>query len=335
MMRTSDAEVHAAYRNDPEVAKHQLWDVPYPITRAIASLSEQDDRDDIERGHWTTLAVELDGQVIGDVVTRLDETGGVAEVGFTLARAHHGRGYATEAALALVEDLVERLGVVRVYGELDPPNLASRRVLENIGLVHEATTRKSFLWRGEWTDNMTYAATAEEWRAWRDRPTHPPDQVRLVPLTHDNHRAYGALETHHSEQRFVAPMWQSFADALFPEVVDGAVLVPRLLGIEADGTPVGFLMIAEQTQAHPAPYLWRLLVDRRHQRRGIARRAVGLLAEQLLGEGSAALLTSWHEGPGSPRRFYLGLGFTETGRTADGETEGRLPLEVRPTRRSG
>jgi RimJ/RimL family protein N-acetyltransferase len=326
MMRPADAEVHAAYRSDPVVARHQLWEVPYPVTRAVDALAEQDDRDDIVAGDWTTLAVELDGEVIGDVVTRVEETGGVAEVGFTLARPHHGRGYATEAALALVEDLVERIGVVRVYGELDPPNVASQRVLENIGLVHEATTRRSFLWRGEWSDNMVYASTAEEWRAWRDRPTGPPSEVRLVPLTHDNHRAYAALETHHSERRFVAPMAQSFADALFPEVVDGAELVPRLLGVEADGTPVGFVMIAEQTAAQPAPYLWRLLVDRRHQRRGIGVRAIGLLAEQLRTEGATALLTSWREGAGSPRRFYLGLGFTETGVTTDGETEGRLPL---------
>ena len=333
MMRSTDAEVHAEYRNDPEVAKHQLWDVPYPVTRAIDSLAEQDGRDDIAPGHWTTLAVELDGTVIGDVVTHLDETGGVAEVGFTLARRHHGHGYATEAALALVEDLVERIGVVRVYGELDPPNIASQRVLENIGLVYEATTRRSFLWRGEWTDNMSYGVTAEEWRAWRARPTVPPEDVRLVALGPDNHRAYGALETHHSQMRFVAPMWQSYADALFPEVIDGAVLVPRLQGIEADGRPAGFVMIAEQTPAHPAPYLWRLLVDRRHQRRGIARRAIGLLTDQLRREGSTTLVTSWREGPGSPRPFYVRLGFTETGVRADGETEGRVSL--RPRRRSG
>ena len=32
------------------------------------------------------------------------------------------------------------------------------------------------------------------------------------------------------------------------------------------------VMLALVTDAHPKPYLWRLLVDRRHQRRGIGRR---------------------------------------------------------------
>lgn len=59
------------------------------------------------------------------------------------------------------------MGVGRVYGELDAENVASQRVLENLGLTFEGVTRNSFLWRGAWTDNMSYAATAEEWRAWR------------------------------------------------------------------------------------------------------------------------------------------------------------------------
>ena len=70
--------------------------------------------------------------------------------------------------------------------------------------------------RGEWTDNMTYGATADEWRAWTDRPQDPPAELRLVPLTLENNQDYYALRTHHSEERFVAPMSWSFADALFP-----------------------------------------------------------------------------------------------------------------------
>lgn len=330
IMRTGDAEAFAAYRNDPEIARHQLWELPYPVERAREALAAQEEREDLPRGEWTQIAVECDGVLVGDVCTHLDELGGVAEIGFTLAAPYHGRGYATEAATALVEDLVERVGVVRVLGELDPVNVASQRVLENIGLVHEATTRRSFWWRGEWTDNMSYAATAEEWRAWRARPTDPPAEVRLVPLTADNYQAYGALCTHHSQERFVAPMAQSYADALFPEVVDGAPVVPRLYGVEADGRPAAFVMIAERTAAHPEPFLWRLLVDRRHQRRGIGGRALELLTDVLRSEGCTTLLTSWQEGPGGPRPFYLGRGFAETGAVVDGETVGRLSLTEQP-----
>lgn len=326
VMRTTDAAPFAAYRNEPEVARYQSWDLPFTEGDALSVLSGQDDRDDVTPGQWTQFAVERDGELIGDVCAHVDDSGGVAEIGFTLARSEQGRGYASEAVRALVHDLVQRVGVGRVRAELDPENIASQRVLENVGLVFEATTRNSFLWRGQWADSTTYGATAQECRDWADRPQHPPDEVRLVPLTLENNRSYYALRTHHSQERFVAPMSWSFADALFPEVIDGAPVVPRLYGVEADGEPVAFMMIAEVTPAHPEPYLWRLLVDRRHQRRGLGRRALDLLCHQLLAEGCTTLVTSWVPGAGTPAPFYRKYGFLETGETVDGETVVRLQM---------
>jgi len=325
IMRSSDAPAFVAYRNDPEVARHQLWDLPYTESDADF-LRTQDDLDDLEETGWTQLAVEVAGVVVGDVCCCLDDARAQAEVGFTLAREHWGHGYASEAALALVEHLVDVVGVVRVYGELDPVNVASQRVLESIGLVHESDTRKSFLWRGEWTDNMSYAATAEEWRAWRSRPTGPPDSVSLVAITPETQRAWARVETHWSQRRMVSPVATSYGDALFPEVVDGAALVPVLLGIEADGGRVGFLMYADATAAQPTPYLWRFLIDRRHQGRGIGRLAMAALAERLRDQGHAELLLSFGEGPGSPRGFYLGLGAELTGEVDGGEIVARLDL---------
>ena len=326
VMRTTDAAPFAAYRNDPEVARYQSWDLPFTEQDALALLSGQDDRDDVSPGQWTQFAVERDGALIGDVCAHLDHSSSVAGIGFTLARSEQGRGYASEAVQALVSDLVQRVGVRRVCGELDPDNIASQRVLENVGLTYEATTKGSLLWRGQSADSMTYGATAEECRAWVARDHDPPDQVCLVPLTLENNRRYYALRTHHSQERFVAPMSWSFADALFPEVIDGAPVVPRLYGVEADGEPVAFVMIAEVTPAHPEPYLWRLLVDRRHQRRGVGRRALDLLCDQLSAEGCATVVTSWVPGPGTPAPFYRKYGFLETGELVDGETLVRLQL---------
>jgi RimJ/RimL family protein N-acetyltransferase len=326
MMRAADAPIHAAYRNDPENARYQLWDLPYTVEQAVESLSAQGDRDEIALGDWTTLAIELDGEVIGDVVTNVDPTGGVAEIGYTLARAHHGRGYASEAAAALAAVLFDEIGVGRVYGELAPENLASQRVLEAIGLRFEAVTKRSYLWRGEWTDNMSYAATKEEFDEWRSRPTAPPATVALVPLDTTNERLYSKLATHHSQERLVAPMLASFADALFPEIVEGGPVLPWFRGIEADGEPAGFVMVAEVTEFHPEPYLWRLLIDRRHQRRGIGSVALAQLFDQWRSAGHTSALTSWVDGPGSPRPFYERLGFVPTGEMDDDEVVARITL---------
>ena len=51
-----------------------------------------------------------------------------------------------------------------------------------------------------------------------------------------------------------------------------------------------------------------------------------LIADECRGMGDKALLTSWTEGKGSPRPFYLAHGFVPTGRIIDDETEARKQL---------
>ena len=309
LMRVADAEVHAAYRSDPVVARHQLWDVPYPVEKAVESFRDQEDLDDLRIGGWTTLAIEVDGQVVGDVVCNVDETGGVAEIGYTLAREHWGHGYAREAAGALVQDLVERIGVGRVSGELDPVNVASERVLEDVGLVFEALTLRSFLWRGVWSDNLSCAATAEQWRAWHERPRGPVSTVRLVELDAASWTAYARLRTHHSQERFAPPPLEVYAAAQFG---DRALL----RGIEADGQPAGLVLVSAGWD------LEALLVDRMLQRRGIGRAALDRVVALARDAGADVVRATRHDGPGSPTPFLLACGFTEV----DGSLERRTPV---------
>src|SRR5690606_19927211 len=105
---------------------------------------------------------------------------------------------------------------------------------------------------------------------------------------------YRRLRTHRTQERFVATMEQSFTDALFPEPEQGHPVVPVLRGIEADGEPAGFLMWADAVNGGtPDPYLWRFLIDRQHQGRGIGGRALKLWADDLRAAGHTAIETSW------------------------------------------
>lgn len=326
MPRASDVDALTAYRNDPEVARLQDWELPWPRERAEATVAAHADRDDLAPGS-TQLAVDLDGELVGDLYVGIDEHGGVAEIGFSFATAHQGKGYALEAASAVVDDLVDRLGVHRVMAQLSLENLASARLLERLGMTVESVSPASFWWRGTWDDNLVYAMSADERRAWRDRDRGAPAQVRLVPLTHENVFAYRRLRTHRTQERFVAPVDQSFVEALFPEPARGQPVVPVLLGIEADGEPVGFLMYADAVEAGtPEPYLWRFLLDRRHQRRGIGQRALSAWLADLRAAGHRTVRTSWVPERGGPEPFYTRLGFVPTGEVEDGEVVARLDL---------
>lgn len=98
--------------------------------------------------------------------TRDQAAGQQAEIGWVLDPSIHGRGFGTEFAAALLDLAFDGLGVRRVEASCFADNLASRRVMEKIGLRLEGTFREDSLHRsGRWLDGMTYALLASEYGA--------------------------------------------------------------------------------------------------------------------------------------------------------------------------
>ncbi|MEI2707122.1 MAG: GNAT family N-acetyltransferase [Ilumatobacteraceae bacterium] len=316
-----DVPIIANYRNDGDVAMYQDWTLPYSDHRLAAHVAGEADGG-IDYAAGTNLGIEFDGTLIGDLYVRVDD--GLADMGWTLRTGWQGRGLGREAVSAVVEQLFTAFGVHRIAAEMHVDNIASARLCEAVGMTFEARTRMNYPGRMGWEDNLYYAMLLAEWRQWVGRSRRRPDKVALVELGPSNVGRYAALRTHRSQERLVAPMPKSFRDALFPEVVGGSPVVPWMRGIEADGSPAGFVMLSEATAHHPEPYLWRLLIDRMEQRRGIGEVAVGQVIERLRAAGHASLMVSWVDGPGSPRRFYERLGFVPTGEIDHGEIVARL-----------
>ena len=169
-LRRDDAEVVAAYRNDPDIARYQGWDVPCTIDEVADWIAS------FMRSPWSALgsalnlAIELDGTLIGDIAVGWDDTGGEAWIGFTLQRNQHGHGYATEAASAMIDHLFAR-GASRITASVDPENRPSIRVLERIGFRHTGSARAHI--RGEWVDDDTYAITRADHETQRTSGTDP------------------------------------------------------------------------------------------------------------------------------------------------------------------
>lgn len=321
----ADAAGLAARRNDPEVAKYQDWTVPYPLETAEKLVADVVAMDGPTNGEWWMAAVAdaESREVLGDLALHLSREGRSAEVGYTLASEHWGQGYAVEALEALVKYLFDQLQVTRVFGMLHPDNPASAMVMERTGFLFEGHTKASYWLEDENSDDWIYGLTRPDWEIWRDRPQHPPKKADLIEITIDNIAQVSKLVTHKTQERFVATMADSFTDALFPEIVDGYPLMPWMRAVAADGEVVGFVMLALPHEHFPEPYLWRLLIDRLHQRRGIGERVLELIVAECRSLGADTLLTSWETGKGSPAPFYLSHGFEPTGRMLDKETEAR------------
>ncbi len=118
------------------------------------------------------LAVEHrpDHAVIGEVSLILrDAASRQGEIGYVLNPDYHGQGFATEAAQRLLEMGFAGAGMHRIYARCSAGNLASRRVMERLGMRQEAHFREHVFVRGNWEEEYYYALLAREWRAGRQR----------------------------------------------------------------------------------------------------------------------------------------------------------------------
>lgn len=110
--------------------------LPHPFTRADA-LALVRHPGDVECFH--ALRTLEGGALVGVVGTHLHDDGREVEIGYWLAAEARGQGLATEAAAAIIGDLIRRSPGVRIVAECRPGNRRSLALLERLGF--ESTRR--------------------------------------------------------------------------------------------------------------------------------------------------------------------------------------------------
>lgn len=151
-------------------------------------------------------------------------------------------------------------------------------------------------------------------------PTPSRDAVvSLREITSETLRSILRLKVSPQQEQFVADNATSIAQAHFE---------PKswFRAIYADETPVGFVMLYDDTEK-PEYFLWRYMIDSRYQRLGFGRQALLQVIDVVRGRpGATEMLLSYVPAEGSPEPFYAGLGFVNTGDVEDGENVMRLAL---------
>jgi aminoglycoside 6'-N-acetyltransferase len=165
-----DAEALAAYRSDVEVARLQDWECPYPVGEASRFIASMATLAPGTPGTWFQFAVSVppSPRLVGDVALHTPPSDArQAELGFTFARSHQGRGYAAEAVRTVVAYAFARLEMHRVSSRTDARNRRAQRLLERLSFRREGELREGVWFKDEWTTEILYAQLASEWR----RPT--------------------------------------------------------------------------------------------------------------------------------------------------------------------
>jgi RimJ/RimL family protein N-acetyltransferase len=163
-----DTDALLAYRSLPEVCRY----VPFePMNRdqiAQRTAGMWATTELTDEGQGLTLGVETadTGTLVGDVLlfwsSREHRSG---ELGYVFHPGHAGRGYATEAARAMLGLAFDGLGLHRVVARVDERNDASARVARRLGMRQEARLVENEWFKGDWSTELDFAILAAEWRA--------------------------------------------------------------------------------------------------------------------------------------------------------------------------
>jgi len=166
-LTAADADGLLAYRSLPDVCRY----VPFePQTRddLLQRIAGWWSRTELtDAGQALTLGVEVTetGVLAGDVMlawnSREHATG---EIGYVFHPDLAGRGYATEAAEALLRLGFGSLGLHRIIARVDERNEPSARLAHRLGMRQEARLVENEWFKGEWTTELDFAMLASEWQ---------------------------------------------------------------------------------------------------------------------------------------------------------------------------
>lgn len=158
----ADAQVLDA---DPLVVRYQSNDVLDEAgTKAYLSRSIVAAQENPRRSFDFAITEPGVDRFLGRVGLRIERPEHrEAQVWFTLRRDRWGQGLASEALKSLLEFGFSELRLHRAYGDCDPRNLASAKLMERMGMKREALLRENWWVKGEWADSFIYGVLEQEW----------------------------------------------------------------------------------------------------------------------------------------------------------------------------
>ena len=155
-----------AYQRDPRYLRFYPWaDRTEAEVRDFVQMLLDQQGQQPRRKFQLAITLPDSDRLIGNCgIRRKAENDLEADIGYELAPEYWRKGYATEAALAIVEFGFRELKLHRVSSWCIADNVASSRVLERVGLRLEGRLRENEYFKGRKWDTLLYGLLASERR---------------------------------------------------------------------------------------------------------------------------------------------------------------------------
>lgn len=139
--------------------------VPHPYEDGMAEQWIQTHRQEYEAQTQATFAIVLrkSNELVGAVGLRINRELNKAALGYWVGRPYWNLGFATEAAVAILEHGFTDLELNRISATHFARNPSSGRVMEKAGMVLEGTARQDTMKWGNYEDMVAYAILREDW----------------------------------------------------------------------------------------------------------------------------------------------------------------------------
>lgn len=112
---------------------------------------------------WVMADKQTD-ELIGNIgFFRIDHDHFRGEIGYSILEEHFGQGYTSEAISAALNYGFNEAGFHTIFGNINPANGASRRVLEKNGFVKEGYFKESYYHNGVFTDSEILSILKSDW----------------------------------------------------------------------------------------------------------------------------------------------------------------------------
>ena len=142
--RLEDARaIFEGWTQDQEVTRYLTWRPHERIEQTEAFVQGCIRAWEGETRFPYVITLKGTGEVIGIIDPRME--GPKVGIGYGAARAYWGKGYVPEATRAIIDWAFRQPTIFRVYATTDVENIASRRVMEKVGMQCEGILRKYIL----------------------------------------------------------------------------------------------------------------------------------------------------------------------------------------------